>query len=558
MTNSNNNTPFLFQQAFINKQPFYGYWCGDEKAKITDYHKLSEKLYCLDTSFCLVQKDETIFIAEGGSIVFNKDIDDKEAYLLLAYVPPQSINSLGNSQFCLEHKVKYPYMSGSMANGISSIKMVEALANENILASFGSAGLSISEVESAINQLKRTLGDKTYCFNLIYSPNEKGYEKAIVELYLKYKVRLVEASAYMKLTLPVVYYRVKGIYKDAKGNIIVPNKIIAKASRIEIAEKWFSPPPEKILKQLVDEGLLSLEEMELAKHIPMAQDLTVEADSGGHTDNRPAITLLPAMLDLCNRLQDKYKYDKPLRVGAAGGIASPLSALGAFAMGASYIVTGTINQSCVESGSSNVVRRMLASTEQADVIMAPAVDMFEIGVKLQVLKRGTLFAMRANKLYEIYKQYDSIDEIPTIEKEKLEKTIFRMSVNSVWKEVKEYFHERDSSQIDKAIKNPKHKMALIFRWYLGLSSRWANIGDNDRQADYQIWCGPSMGAFNEWVLGTFLAEPQNRDVVTIAMNLLFGAAVLSRFNLICKQNLVFSTEMFIFKPKKLDKIISYL
>ena len=64
-------------------------------------------------------------------------------------------------------------------------------------------------------------------------------------------------------------------------------------------------------------------------------------------------------------------------------------------MGAAWILTGSINQACRESGTSDVVRTMLAETEQADVIMAPAADMFEMGVDVQVLKRGTMFSMRA-------------------------------------------------------------------------------------------------------------------------------------------------------------------
>ena len=47
-------------------------------------------------------------------------------------------------------------------------------------------------------------------------------------------------------------------------------------------------------------------------------------------------------------------------------------------------------------------------------------------------------------------------------------------------------------------------MALVFRWYLGLSSRWANAGEPTRKVDYQVWCGPAMGAFNEWTKGSFL------------------------------------------------------
>jgi len=78
-------------------------------------------------------------------------------------------------------------------------------------------------------------------------------------------------------------------------------------------------------------------------------------------------------------------------------------------------------------------------------------------------------------------------------------------------------------------------MALVFRWYLGNSSRWANEGEASRQADYQVWCGPAMGAFNEWARGSFLEAPENRKVVTVARNLLFGAAVLTRINVIRSQ-----------------------
>jgi hypothetical protein len=73
-------------------------------------------------------------------------------------------------------------------------------------------------------------------------------------------------------------------------------------------------------------------------------------------------------------------------------------------------------------------------------------------------------------------------------------------------------------------------MALIFRWYLGLSSRWANSGEPTRQIDYQVWCGPSMGAFNEWTKGTPLERPENRKAASVAMALLHGAGVITRLN----------------------------
>ena len=38
----------------------------------------------------------------------------------------------------------------------------------------------------------------------------------------------------------------------------------------------------------------------------MADDITVEADSGGHTDNRPLVLLLPTILELRDQFQLKY------------------------------------------------------------------------------------------------------------------------------------------------------------------------------------------------------------------------------------------------------------
>ena len=61
----------------------------------------------------------------------------------------------------------------------------------------------------------------------------------------------------------------------------------------------------------------------------MAEDITAEADSGGHTDNQPAIVLLPTMLALRNQMQAQHGYERPLRVGAAGGISTPWAAAAA-------------------------------------------------------------------------------------------------------------------------------------------------------------------------------------------------------------------------------------
>jgi PfaD family protein len=183
--------------------------------------------------------------------------------------------------------------------------------------------------------------------------------------------------------------------------------------------------------------------------------------------------------------------------------------------------------------------------------------MFEMGVKLQVLKRGTMFPMRSNKLYELYRAYGSIEQIPHAERESLEKTIFKAPLETIWQQTRDFFNERNPSEIVRAEKEPKHKMALIFRWYLGLSSRWANAGVAERQMDYQIWCGPAMGAFNEWTKGTLLEQPANRNVVNVALNLMYGATLVTRINQLRMQG-IHSAASVCVVPQETSVIMRYV
>ncbi|MDP3541310.1 MAG: PfaD family polyunsaturated fatty acid/polyketide biosynthesis protein [Elusimicrobiota bacterium] len=465
-----------------------------------------------------------------------------------ATAPALLPESLGDPAFLREHGVRYAYATGAMANGIASEALVEAGAKAGLLSFFGAAGLPPARVEAAIDRLEKSLGARPRGFNLIHSPSETDLENAVCDLYLRRGVRLVEASAFMGLTPAIVRYRLHGIARGADGRVSAPNKVVAKVSRVEVAAKFLAPAGETLLREMAASGLLTSEQVSLAAEIPMAQDLTVEADSGGHTDNRPLIAMFPAMIALRDRLQAQHKFRDAARVGAAGGIATPDAAAAAYMMGAAYVMTGSVNQACVESGSSDKVRSMLAAAGQADCIMAPAADMFELGVKVQVLKRGTMFAQRGMKLYEIWKSSDSMEAIPAAVRASIEKDLFKENLDAVWASTREFFLKRDPSQVVRAESEPKHKLALVFRSYLGQASRWANAGVPDRVLDYQVWCGPAMGAFNEWTAGTFLAAPENRTVALVARNILYGAAVLTRAHFLRCQGLALTPDITRIEP----------
>ncbi|MBK1986542.1 PfaD family polyunsaturated fatty acid/polyketide biosynthesis protein [Sphaerospermopsis aphanizomenoides BCCUSP55] len=549
MLNTENilNNELQFSPTFSNQ---IQHWHGDINSVAFDAETIKFKLRHLAKPCYIVRKENQIGITNEGNLshINNGKTDQLE---LLISVPTISIQQLGDHNFLDFYGVKYPYMTGAMAQGIASEEMVIALGKARILSSFGAGGLSPARVEAAINKIQQALQQKPYAFNLLHSPSEPAIERRSIDLYLKYQVRIVEASAFLDLTDNIVYYRAAGLSLNSANQIDIKNKVIAKVSRREVATKFLQPAPTKILKQLVQQGLISELQATIAEKIPMADDITVEADSGGHTDNRPLICLLPSILELRDEIQHQYSYKTPVRIGVAGGISTPKSALAAFMMGAAYVVTGSINQSCIEAGTSEHTKELLAQAEMADVMMAPAADMFEMGVKLQVLKRGTLFPLRAQKLYELYKNYNSIEEIPPTEREKLEKQILKKPVQEVWQETVNYLSQRNPEKLAKSASNPKLKMALIFRWYLGLSSRWSNTGEKGREIDYQIWCGPAMGSFNDWVKDSYLSEPKNRQVVEIADHIMVGAAYLHRIQSLKTQGLQIPSQYSQYHPSRL-------
>lgn len=521
-----NQTPTALGQR-MSTTSFTGlFWHGADSNLATTPDALREALISLEKPLWVIQKENTICLSDTGHAT-----GEISGHLLCGLIPAVPFTSLGDPQFKADYGVKAAYYAGAMAGAIASENLVIALGKAGFLGSFGAGGCSPARVEAALKTIQAALPEGPYAFNLLNSPNDPRLESGAVELYVRYNVPVIEASAYLDMTYALVYYRLTGLSQGADGSTQIGHRIIAKISRKEVARRFLSPAPDDLVQQLLKEGKITALQAELSKTVPMADDITVEADSGGHTDNRPLVSLLPTMLALRDELQATHGYAKPVRIGAGGGISTPESALAAFMMGAAYVVTGSANQACVEAGSSEHTRNLLAQADMADVAMAPAADMFEMGVRVQVLKRGTMFAPRASKLYEIYSRYPTWQEVPQNERDRLETTVFKRKYEDIWKDTVAFFTERDPSQIERANRDPHQQMALVFRWYLGLSSRWSNTGEKGREMDYQIWCGPSMGSFNDWVRGSYMEQPANRHVLDVAYHILTGAAFLTRVRL---------------------------
>ena len=533
-----------------NGLPVIGTWSGDSGAAHFTPASLPAAVAAFRSPAFIVRDgpDGAVGVGVGGSF----QAQQTAGYPCLGVLPPLYPEWLGDRAFLEVHGLRFPYVAGAMARGIASEALVIELARAGMLGFFGAGGLSPARVEQALATLTEALGDRLpWGCNLIHSPQEPALESIIVGLLLRYRVRRVEASAFMALTPAVVRYAFSGVTRDTAGQIQRINHVFAKISRPEVAQHFMAPPPQAMLDALVQAGELTAAEAALARLLPVAEDITVESDSGGHTDNRPLGSLFPTITQLRDELVARHGYTRPIRVGAAGGLGTPEAVAAAFAMGAAYVLTGSVNQSCIEAGVSADAKALLAVAELADMTMAPSADMFELGVKVQVLKRGTMFAARAATLYSLYTRFPSLEAIPADELARVEQQLFRQPVGEVWDDVRKFFEVRGPHEIERAARDPRHKMALVFRSYLGRSSRWPIDGDVSRRLDYQIWCGPAMGAFNAWVKGSFLEQPENRTVVQVARNLLEGAAYVTRAAQLRSYGAPIPAAAFTFRPRPL-------
>ncbi|GIT70964.1 MAG: hypothetical protein Ct9H300mP28_07780 [Pseudomonadota bacterium] len=200
--------------------------------------EIRDKLLQLDKTCCVVKNGDAV------GVCLEEDADESSSgtsMSLLAQALPLKTTQLGDPEFIKVHGLKMAYMTGSMANGIASENLVIPSGKVGLLSSFGAAGLLPSRIEQAINIIQKALPDGPYAFNLIHSPSEDAIERAAVDLYLKYGVRTVEASAFLGLTPNIVRYRVAGLRRSAQNQVEITNRVIAKISRAEVASKFMAP-----------------------------------------------------------------------------------------------------------------------------------------------------------------------------------------------------------------------------------------------------------------------------------------------------------------------------
>ena len=228
-----------------------GWWIPNGSPAEQGSDAIERALLRVAEPFAVCELDGALAVGKGGQTTFGGDAPDPMALSVRGFAPAMKPEHLGDPAFRAAHGVRYAYVAGEMANGIGSVEIVEAMGRAGMLGFFGAAGLSLERIEQAIDRIQRSLPHEPYGFNLIHSPSEPTVEMATADLYIRKGIRRVCASAYLDLTLPVVKYALHGIRRGPDGEVLRPNQLIAKVSRVEVARRFLMPAPERFVRQLV-------------------------------------------------------------------------------------------------------------------------------------------------------------------------------------------------------------------------------------------------------------------------------------------------------------------
>lgn len=433
------------------------------------------------------------------------------------------VSILGSDEFKQDYGLQYAYAVGPMESGITTKEMVERCAKAGLLGIYASNNLSYQRIEEDVNNLTQQLGSVP--FGVALSPDyiDLKREEKIVSILCRYDIKMVQASYYINVSKQLVKYKAKGLTLVDQEKVNSGHKIMAKLSRSEVVEEFLKPASDSIIEELLQEGEITNEQAQLLKKVPIADSICVESNSAGRTDSASALATFPVIARMVEQTSNQYHYDKKVRVGCSGSIGSPEAIVALFALGADFVMTGSVNQCTVESGTSEFVKRILQQMDIQDTEYIPSGDNFDYNAKMQVAKRGVLFPVRANKLNEIYKLYGSIAAIDSDVKKKIEEHYFEHSMEEVFEMIRPSLNQ---TQLNRLERTPKYKMALIFQWYYKKGLEDAIRGKEDNAVNLLIYSSVAMGAFNAYVKNTELEKWENRHVDEIGVKLMRDAEVL--------------------------------
>ncbi|MFI7508517.1 acyltransferase domain-containing protein [Micromonospora aurantiaca] len=378
-----------------------------------------------------------------------------------------------------DYGIRYACLAGSSPFGVTSPAFLRRLSEAGLLGFFGAQGLAPPEIRAALAELRDVRR-----YGMAWPSG--GDERALCDLYLAHDVRHVEVTGPLAVVSPqLVRFR----YGDG------PRQVLVRAPDLATAVRFLRPADPATVRALAAAGHLDGGAAGAAAREAVATDVAVERD---------AHALVPALVALRDR-------EAPgARIGVAG-VGTPAAVAAAFALGADFVVTTTVNQCTAEAATSDAAKDLLAALDVTDIREAPDPDLFELGARSPVAHRGTLFAARAEELYRMFLRYGRLADVGPRRLAELERTHFGRPLDEV------------RADLGVAGRDDRRVLASVCAAYCREATAAALRGTPGQRLNYRVPASTDVGAFNRLVAAEPLADWRARHAESVTERLLSEA-----------------------------------
>jgi trans-AT polyketide synthase/acyltransferase/oxidoreductase domain-containing protein len=166
----------IVQPLFKNNSES-GWWQPSRNLPDTSQQGLCEALYRAARPIFVVNFNGQPAVSQDGTITIGSRKPTASHLLpLIGYAPALHPKDLGDPEFKKSHNLRYAYVVGAMANGITSVEMVQEAGRNGMIGFFGAAGLLPDEIETAITRLQDSMGSRPFGLKQINNPNHTARE----------------------------------------------------------------------------------------------------------------------------------------------------------------------------------------------------------------------------------------------------------------------------------------------------------------------------------------------------------------------------------------------
>lgn len=287
------------------------------------------------------------FVEIGRSQVLTPMIDKiRSRYTtFMSYGNTRFFQGNRHQDFCHKFCCMNPFIVGSLGHGISGVELVSELARHGILAFLDTEGLELNTVDEALSQLStdpRTLGK--FGVGLTYNIDNFDIEEQLVDMFLRYSVRYIEAQGYPEPSSALLRYRSGGgVDKD----VCSFNRIIVKITDDVQAESFLQIPE-------YSSGFSDKIELNFLRNTPVADALYIDP-----LNKNNSAGLFTNMLAKRNAFLLHNPNAQHVFIGSKGGCTVPTATQKLLSQGTDFVVSGSEFLTVKEAQLSAIVKQKL-------------------------------------------------------------------------------------------------------------------------------------------------------------------------------------------------------